>query len=98
MRRPTICGPYSSLILMDKEPEKRPGWGIIEKYMPHGARAQDEADQKVVRLLDVLAEIEERLVRKQEEQRRKLQQEMFDTQYLPDLLNILGRQPIQERG
>jgi hypothetical protein len=60
--------------IMDKEPNKRPGWGILEKYLPDATpEAQEVPYQNLLGLIDICLEIDQRIESEQEKQRRKLQ-------------------------
>jgi hypothetical protein len=58
---------------MDTEPKKRPGWGIIEKYMPDATpEAQEEAYQNLLGLVEVLMQIDDRLEAEKRQAQPKL--------------------------
>ncbi len=62
-----------------KSDDKRPGWGIIEQYMPDALpEEQEEAYENLKWLVKVLVEIDDRLAHERQEKELKLQPTLFD--------------------
>jgi hypothetical protein len=52
----------------------RPGWGIIDRYMPNATpEAQEEAYENLRRLARLLIRIDERLAKEEDEKAKTLQ-------------------------
>ena len=72
-RRLALREPYSYLYIMEKTP-KRPGWGIIERYMGDATpEAQEAAYENLRGLMKRAVEIDGRLVAEEAEKRRVFQ-------------------------
>ena len=56
----------------------KPGWGIIDRYMPDATpEAQDEAYENLKSLVRLLVQIDERLATEEAEKRTTLQSPLF---------------------
>jgi hypothetical protein len=63
--------------IKSSRPDK-PGWGIIDRFMPYATPdAQEEAYENINSLVKLLVRIDERIFEEEQETRRMLQPPLF---------------------